>query len=93
MVEKKGSTVKLEYTFDVSGEMEIFLPDGNNWYRVTARTFRSFDGRRRLNNQEYEGPIYIFNTNTKIDKSRYPTHKIVDYDLVSKKREHESFNT
>lgn len=92
MNEKKGNTLKLKYDFDISAELEIFLPPGNDWYRVTARAFRSFDGKRRLNKQEHKGLIYIYGTNKIMDLQRYPRHIIVGIeDVESKKRQHESF--
>ena len=46
MAEKRGNLVKLIYDFDTAKVMEIQIK--GNWYRVTAKRFRSFDGPRRL---------------------------------------------
>lgn len=92
MGEKRGNIGKLKYDFDPASEMEIFLPNGNNWYRVTARAFRSFNGKRRLNKKEYQGPVYSYDTNKSITSTRYPNNKIIGIDSVeSKKREFENF--
>jgi hypothetical protein len=47
MGEKRGMTVQLEFDFRTEGVCEVLLPSGN-WYRTSAREFRSFDGPRRL---------------------------------------------
>ena len=44
--EKRGHLVKLEYDFNTAGVLEVCIKD--NWYRVTSRDFRSFDGPRRI---------------------------------------------
>jgi hypothetical protein len=44
--EKRGHTVKLEHDFNTAGVLEVCIKD--NWYRVTSRDFRSFDGPRRI---------------------------------------------
>lgn len=46
MSEKKGLTGKLTYDFNTAAVCEVCIKD--NWYRTTAREFRSFDGPRRL---------------------------------------------
>lgn len=46
MAEKTGNTDKLKYDFSTSGVCEVCIKD--NWYRTTAREFRSFDGSRRI---------------------------------------------
>ena len=76
MAEKRGETEKLRYDFNTSGLLEIYMND--NWYRVTGRDFRSFDGPRRITEPtvvelgnvkvpmktyEYWGPVYMFGTN------------------------------
>lgn len=62
MSEKRGNTGKLIYDFNVAANLEVQI--GDMWCRVTARDFRSFNGARRINEVEYEGPIYLSNTNT-----------------------------
>jgi hypothetical protein len=46
MAEKKGFTGKLTYDFNTAAVCEVSIK--GNWYRTTAREFRSFDGNRRL---------------------------------------------
>ena len=64
MSEKRGNTGKLLYDFDVSSNLEVQV--GEMWCRVTARDFRSFNGARRVSDIPYEGPLYMFATNTKV---------------------------
>lgn len=78
MAEKRGETVKLEFPFNTAGLLEIFNNKLNGWYRVTAKDFRSFDGKRRISEPtkvilgnvkvpmktyEYNGPVYVWGTN------------------------------
>jgi hypothetical protein len=75
MSEKRGATIKLEYPFNSAGCLEVQLPNGN-WYRVTCREFRSFNGPRRFvrypngepTYEEYNAPLYYWNTNTRCKK-------------------------
>ncbi len=46
MAEKTGLTGKLVYDFNTAAVCEVCIK--GNWYRTTAREFRSFDGSRRL---------------------------------------------
>lgn len=46
MGEKRGNTVKLKYDFPTEGVLEVSIK--GNWYRTTAKEFRSFDGPRRI---------------------------------------------
>ena len=63
MSEKKGNTEKLKNDFNDSKLLEVYLPKLDNWYRVTCRDFRSFDGKRRVQGENYEGPLYAYGTN------------------------------
>lgn len=78
MAEKRGETVKLINEFNTAGVLEIYNTKLKGWYRVTARDFRSFDGRRRISEPtkiilgdvkvpmqtyEYTGPVYVWGTN------------------------------
>ena len=65
-MEKTGYTEKMEFLFNESKNLEIFLPNLNNWYRVTPTDFRSFDGKRRIQGKEYEGPLYAYGTIKKL---------------------------
>ena len=72
MSEKKGFTGKLFYDFNTAACLEIQIKE--KWHRVTGREFRSFNYPRRISElieneyitKEYEGPIYLFMTNTKV---------------------------
>jgi hypothetical protein len=69
-MEKQGQTEKLIYDFDTARSCEVQLPN-EIWYRVTPREFRSYSRPRRIHElrgsemviQEYNGPIYFYNTN------------------------------
>ena len=71
MAEKRGDLIKLTYEFNSGWCCEVSF-DGEKWARVTAREFRSFNGKRRILNvtdpnksyyEEYNGPIYFYGTN------------------------------
>jgi hypothetical protein len=71
MAEKRGDLIKLTYEFNSGWCCEVSF-DGERWARVTAREFRSFNGKRRILNvenpnkpyyEEYNGPIYFYGTN------------------------------
>jgi hypothetical protein len=71
MAEKRGDLIKLTYEFNYGWCCEVSF-DGERWARVTAREFRSFNGKRRILNvanpnkpyyEEYNGPIYYYGTN------------------------------
>ena len=48
MAEKRGETEKLKYDFDTTAVCEVRFKDNGEWFRTTAKDFRSFDGPRRL---------------------------------------------
>mgnify|MGYP003122790188 FL=1 len=82
MSEKTGNTEKLEYLFNTSANLEIYLPSLKKWYRVTSLDFRSFNGKRRITEAsivkhgvvvglpfktiDYDGPLYAYGTNRKV---------------------------
>lgn len=66
MSEKQGNTEKPDYLFNTSANLEVFIPNLNRWHRVTCNDFRSWDGKRRINEEEYEGPLYAYGTNRKV---------------------------
>jgi hypothetical protein len=89
MAEKKGNTVKLKYDFPSQRSCEVYIPSLENWFRVTPREFRSWVGSRRIlhitneskldqktHYEEYDGPTYLFESNIKINPSKYPQGKI-----------------
>lgn len=78
---KRGELEKLVFPFNTAGSLEIYMPDVDIWYRVTARDFRSFDGKRRITEPvkvelgnvdvpmttyEYDGPVYVYGTNDQV---------------------------
>ena len=84
MAEKRGETEKLEFPFDTAGCLEVYMQSLNDWYRVTAKEFRSFNGPRRitapthvekgnvnipLETEEYFGPVFLFGTNKVVEYS------------------------
>jgi len=78
MAEKRGDLVKLTYEFNSARCCEVSF-NGEKWARVTAREFRSFNGKRRILNvdnpskayyEEYLGPIYYYGTNRIAEKPK-----------------------
>ncbi len=65
-MEKTGLTEKIEYLFNEAKHLEIYMPGLGRWHRVTPNDFRSFDGKRRIQGEEYEGPLYAYGTNKKV---------------------------
>ena len=72
MSEKKGNTVKIIYDFESWRCLEIYVESMQKWHRVTPREFRAYSGKRRIttwdkdnnpNHKEYNGPVYMFETN------------------------------
>jgi len=78
---KRGEIEKLVFPFNTSGVLEVYMPVLGNWYRVTAKDFRSFDGKRRITEptkverynpdtpmktEEYNGPVYVYGTNDEV---------------------------
>ena len=66
MSEKTGDIEKMEYLFNEAKHLEIYMPTLNRWHRVTPTDFRSFDGKRRIQGEGYEGPLYAYGTNRKV---------------------------
>ncbi len=80
-MEKKGLLVKMVYDFNTASNLEILLPESKyKWYRVPSVNFRSFNGKRRINGVEYEGPVYLFQSNKRINKSKYEPNKYAGKD-------------
>ena len=79
-MEKTGFTEKMEFLFNESKNLEIYMPGLSRWHRVTPIDFRSFDGKRRIQGKEYEGPLYAYGTNRKV----LPKHnnKIVSSEVL-----------
>jgi hypothetical protein len=77
MAEKRGNLVKLVYDFNYGRCCEVNYNE-DKWARVTAREFRSWNGKRRILNidnpnkpyyEEYVGPVYYYGTNSINKKS------------------------
>ena len=79
-MEKTGSTEKIEYPFNESKCLEIFLPVSKRWHRVTPTDFRSWDGKRRWQGEKYEGPLYAYGTNRKVSPKH--NNKIVSSEVL-----------
>ena len=85
MSEKKGLLVKMKYDFETAADLEVFLPGSKfSWYRVTSREFRSFNGKRRINGVEYNGPVYLFQSNIRASKSKYARNEYAGWDYKSR---------
>tara|TARA_R110002153_G_scaffold3359_1_gene16364 strand:- start:43 stop:333 length:291 start_codon:yes stop_codon:yes gene_type:complete len=80
MSEKKGNTEKVRYDFETASNLEIFLPQSKfGWYRVTSSMFRSWTGPRRINEVNYSGPVYLFGTNKRVNRTTSDKNKIMGY--------------
>ena len=85
MSEKRGlEQLNLRNEFNTAGCLEIFNPEKEQWFRVTSKDFRSFNGPRRITEPvecklgtvnvemqtyEYYGPVYQWGTNNLVDYS------------------------
>ena len=85
-MEKTGNTEKIKYDFETAANLEVFMPNLNGWYRVTSREFRSFNGKRRINNVEYNGDVYLYGTNKLADLKTVMQGVLAGYSWVSKRR-------
>ena len=83
MSEKTGNTEKLIYPFNESKLLEIFLPVSKRWHRVTCVDFRSWDGKRKIQDELYEGPLYAYGTNRKVPFNN--TEKIVPSEVLNER--------
>ena len=48
MSEKTGHTVKIKYDFPEHLCCEVYVPNLEDWFRVTPNEFRSWVGQRRI---------------------------------------------
>jgi len=85
-MEKQGQTEKIKYDFNTAANLELWMPNLNGWYRVTSREFRSFNGKRRINEEEYKGPVYHYATNKRANKSLVEANKIASHNYKSVRR-------
>ena len=53
----------LVYYFNVAAFLEVENASNGDWVQVTCATFRSYAGNRRINGEEYLGPILYNGTN------------------------------
>ena len=67
-MEKIGNLEKLTYDFNTASNLEIFMVNLDGWYRVTSREFRSYNGKRRINGEEYKGVVFHYGTNKRANK-------------------------
>lgn len=86
MAEKTGNTEKIINDFTTAANLEIYMPNLDGWYRVTSREFRSFNGKRRINNEQYNGNVYHYASNRRANKSLFPKDKIVEHNFKSIRR-------
>ena len=82
-MEKTGFTEKMEYLFNEAKHLEIYMPTLNRWHRVTPTDFRSFDGKRRIQGEEYEGPLYAYGTNRKVSPKH--NNKIITSEILDQR--------
>ena len=82
-MEKTGFVEKMEYLFNEAKCLEIYIPNLNRWHRVTPTDFRSFDGKRRIQGEEYEGPLYAYGTNRKVSPKH--NNKIISSEVLTER--------
>ena len=82
-MKKTGFTEKMEYLFNEAKHLEIYMPTLNRWHRVTPTDFRSFDGKRRIQGKEYEGPLYAYGTNRKVSPKH--NNKIITSEILDQR--------
>jgi len=82
-MEKTGFVEKMEYLFNEAKHLEIYMPTLNRWHRVTPTDFRSFDGKRRIQGEEYEGPLYAYGTNRKVSPKH--NNKIIASEILNQR--------
>lgn len=91
MAEKQGFTGQLNCDFDTSKNLEIFSPNLGRWHRVTSREFRSYNGKRRIQGDNYNGPVYSYATNSVVDAQLAEQDKIIGMQWKSIRRPGEDF--
>ena len=82
-MEKTGYTEKMEYLFNEAKCLEIYIPNLNRWHRVTPTDFRSWDGKRRIQGEMYEGPLYAYGTNRKVSPKH--NNKIISSEVLTER--------
>tara|TARA_R110002126_G_C10360781_1_gene492547 strand:+ start:487 stop:774 length:288 start_codon:yes stop_codon:yes gene_type:complete len=79
MSEKTGNTEKMRYDFETAADLQVFLPIKADWYRVTSRQFRSWTGKRRINEVDYNGPVYLYGMNKRVNRTTAVKDIIIGY--------------
>ena len=82
-MEKTGFVEKMEYLFNEAKHLEIYMPGLSRWHRVTPTDFRSFDGKRRIQGEEYKGPLYAYGTNRKVSPKH--NNKIIPSEVLNQR--------
>ena len=82
-MEKTGFVEKMEYLFNEAKNLEIYMPTLNRWHRVTPTDFRSWDSKRRIQGEEYEGPLYAYGTNRKVSPKH--NNKIIASEILNQR--------
>ena len=83
MAEKTGFVEKMEYLFNEAKHLEIYIPNLKRWHRVTPTDFRSWDGKRRIQGDVYEGPLYAYGTNRKVSPKH--NNKIIPSEVLNQR--------
>ena len=91
ITEKKEQKVKLKYDFPSQLCCEVYVPNLEDWFRVTPREFRSWCGQRRMLHLEgsikqntsikaeyrdYDGPTYLYDSKKKINPNKHTQDKV-----------------
>lgn len=76
--------IKTQLPFNDAGCLEVEYKEGK-WARVTPNHFRSFTGKRRINGELYNGPVYYEGTNFKYTKGSEDTVRIVNVEELNKR--------
>lgn len=69
----KKKQPKLIFDFNTANNLEVWSSKLKDWFRMTANEFRSWNGKRRVQGVDYEGAVFIYDTNTIIyNTENYP---------------------
>ncbi len=76
--------LKLDYPFNDAACLEVEYKPGK-WARVTAHSFRSITGKRRINGIDYDGPVYYEGTNNRYLKKKGEPFRIIGVEELNVK--------
>lgn len=76
--------LKLDYPFNDAACLEVEYKPGK-WARVTAHSFRSITGSRRINGVTYDGPVYYEGTNHRYLKKKGEQFRLVSVEELNLK--------